>query len=343
MNTKPQRRVGVGIAAAVLLTTALVGGYALKRVDAQPRTQDAYLSADLIGVAAEISGRIVDLPIHENDRVAAGAPLFRIDPEPFELRVRQARAQIAALAAQIGTARRTIASQSAGADAAAAQVHRAGEQAALAQATRKRLEPLLDKGYVTAQQLDEARTNASGAQAALTAATRQAAGARQAVGDVGSLQAQLESAEAALALVERDLRNTTVVAPFAGIVSGLGTAYGEYVGAGRALFSLIKTDSWHAVANFRETELASITAGDPATLWLIGAGNARLSGHVESLGAGVRPANGSGPGLPAVGRDLNWVVVAQRFPVRIALEAPPEALMRVGATVSVKVQHVGAR
>jgi multidrug efflux system membrane fusion protein len=64
---------------------------------------------------------------------------------------------------------------------------------------------------------------------------------------------------------------------------------------------------------------------------------------VESIGAGVQSSEQDGPGLPQVGRDLNWVVVAQRFPVWVRLDHPPAAAMHVGMTASVKVHHVGAR
>ena len=265
--------------------------------------------------------------------------MVEIDPEPFELRLRQARAQVAALQAQIALTTRQVVSQSSGADAATTQVGRARSQLALARDTLQRLTPLLGKGYVTTQQIDEARTNERTAQAALTAAIQQAQQARQAVGDTESLAAQLKGAEATVALAERDLRNATVRAPFDGLVVGLDIAEGAYASAGHPLFTLIKTDEWYAVGNFRETELPQIAIGDPATVWLLSDNNHPISGHVESLGWGVRPVDAGGPALPAVGRTLSWVVVAQRFPVRIRLDAPPEAAMRIGATVSILVRH----
>jgi multidrug efflux system membrane fusion protein len=102
---------------------------------------------------------------------------------------------------------------------------------------------------------------------------------------------------------------------------------------------VIKTDRWYAVGNFRETELPEIQAGAPATVWLMSDGSHPIQGHVESLGWGVRPDDSGGPGLPAVGRTLHWVIVAQRFPVRILLDNPPQDAMRIGATVSVEVRH----
>jgi multidrug efflux system membrane fusion protein len=328
--------VGGAIAMAVI---------ALDRLDQRPRTHDAFLYADSIGLAPDISGRIVALRVADNQRVTQGESLVEIDREPFELRLREARAQVAALQAQIDLTTRQVAAQSSGADAAATQIGRARSQLALAQDTVGRLTPLLGKGYVTVQQIDEARTNVKVAQAALTAAIQQAQQARQAVGDTASLQAQLAGAQAAVAMAERDLRNASLRAPFDGKVVGLTIAAGAYASTGRPLFTLIKTRDWYAVGNFRETELRAISIGDPATVWMMSDNNRPLHGHVESIGWGVQandsagPTDTGSPGLPNVRRTLDWVVVAQRFPVRVRLDDPPEATMRVGATVSILVRH----
>lgn len=338
-----RRWTGRLIATAAVLMALGLGGYTLDRLDKRPRTHDAFLYADSIGLAPDVSGRIVALHVHDNQRVSQGQPLLEIDPEPFDLRLRQAQAQVAALRAQIGLTGRQVSAQSSGADAAATQTERARSQLLLAQDTLARLTPLLGKGYVTAQQVDEARTNERTAQAALTTATQQARQARQAVGDTDSLMAQLAGAQAAAALAARDLRNATVTAPFDGLVVGLDLAEGAYAPAGHPLFTLIKTRDWYAVGNFRETELPRIAVGDAATVWTMADGAHPLTGHVESVGWGVRPVDGGGPGLPAVGRTLSWVVVAQRFPVRIHLDNPPDASMRIGTTVSILVRHDGAR
>ena len=312
-------------------------------LDRRPRTHDAHLFAYSAGIAPEVSGRIVALRVTNNQRVVKGQPLVDIDPEPFELRVRQARAQVSALRAQISLTGRQVTSQKSGADAAATQINQARAQYQLAQDTRKRLEPLLEKGYVTTQQIDEARTNERNAATALTVATQHASQARQAVGDTESLAAQLAGAEATEALAERDLRMATVLAPFDGSVVGLQIANGAFAVTGHTLFTMIKDDAWYAIADFRETELPQIAVGDAATVWVMGADERPIRGRVESMGAGVQPDDKDGPGLPVVGRTLTWVVVAQRFPVWVRLDDPPAPLMRIGATVSVRVQHGSTR
>jgi multidrug efflux system membrane fusion protein len=169
---------------------------------------------------------------------------------------------------------------------------------------------------------------------------KNAAQAHEAVGDTESLQAQLAGAEASEALAARNLDLTTLRAPFDGIVVGLGIAEGTFALSGRPVFSLIKADAWYAIADFRETELPQIAVGDRATVWTMAASDRPFYGRVESLGAGVESTDQEGPGLPKVGRDLNWVVVAQRFPVWVRLDSPPTDAMHVGMTASVKVRHV---
>lgn len=338
---KPWR--GRLVAFVVLASAIGLTIWTLYVLDRRPRTHDAHLFAYSAGIAPEVSGRIVALHVTNNQRVSKGQPLVDIDPEPFELRVRQARAQVAALKAQISLTGRQVTSQRSGADAAATQINQARAQYQLAQDTLRRLEPLLDKGYVTTQQIDEARTNERNTATALTVAMQHANQARQAVGDTESLIAQLAGAEAAQALAERDLRLVTVLAPFDGSIVGLQIANGAFAVTGHTLFTMIKEDAWYAIADFRETELPQIAVGDAATVWVMGSDERPIRGRVESIGAGVQPEDRDGPGLPVVGRTLSWVVVAQRFPVWVRLEEPPAQLTRIGATVSVRVQHGSTR
>jgi multidrug efflux system membrane fusion protein len=342
MSTGPTLR-GKVIAAVVLIAALGLGVMVVVAIDRRPRTHDARIFAYSAAMASEINGRIIRVLVSNDQQVEAGAPLILIDPVPYEMQLREARAQVAALKAQIDLTGRQVTSQGSGVQAAQNQVARAREQLRLSEETLKRLEPLLGPGYVTQQQIDEARTNQATAVASLEALTHNATQARQAVGDTLSLQAQLEGAEAAEALAARNLDLTTLRAPFTGIVVGLQIAAGTFALSGRPLFSLIKADAWYAIADFRETELPRIAVGDSATVWTMAQSNRAFTGRIESLGAGVQASDQDGPDLPKVGRDLNWVVVAQRFPVWVRLDRPPPEAMHVGMTASVKVQHGGDR
>src|SRR5271163_1750922 len=334
---------GKVIAATAIGLAIVLGILVVFAIDRRPRTHDAHIFAYSSEMASEISGRIVQILVTNDQDVAKGVPLFLIDPAPYEFQLRQARAQVAALKAQIALTGRQVTAQGSGVQAAENQVQKARDQLRYAEDTRRRLEPLLKPGFITQQQLDEAKTNETAAAASLQALTRSATQARQAVGDTLSLEAQLEGAEAAEANAARNYELTTLRAPFSGKVVGLQIAEGTFAIAGHPLFSLIKSDAWYAIADFRETELPRIHVGDRATVWTMSESNHAFAGRVESLGAGVQSTNQGGPGLPVVGRDLNWVVVAQRFPVWVRLDNPPPFVMHVGLTASVKVHHDGAR
>src|SRR5258708_8421073 len=120
--TAPPLWSGRLVAVVAIAAAFGLGAYRLYRLDRAPRTHDAFLYADSAGIAPEVNGRIVRLAVRDNQRVKKGDPLVEIDREPFELRLRQARAQVAALQAQIELTTRQVASQSSGADAAATPV-----------------------------------------------------------------------------------------------------------------------------------------------------------------------------------------------------------------------------
>jgi len=259
--------VGKIIAIVIVVAFVVSGVLVICRMDSRPRTDDAFLLADIANLAPDVSGRIVSLNIHSNQSIHAGDVLFIIDPEPYKLKLDAAKAQLE-----------------------------------LATTTLARSEPLLDKGFVTAEQIDQ-------------------------------LRATKDSAQASKALAERDLRNTTVTAPFDGKVIGLTIRSGEYAVAGHPLFTLIDTSHWYVVANFRETELADMKEGTPATVYVMAHPNNPVQGHVDSIGWGVLPDDAKlVNGIPEIPKTLNWVRLAQRFPVRILLDHPPEDLMRIGAS-----------
>jgi membrane fusion protein, multidrug efflux system len=322
------------VAAAILLLVCLFIN------DSRPSTNDAYLQADLVRMAPEVSGRIVALPIRDNQAVKKGDLLFAIDPEPFRLHLEQARAQVQALEASIKVQTDQVASQGARAKAAETGIGSAQAQLELALSTLARLEPLGRQGFVPKEQVDQARTSVTVARNAAAQSSQQAQEARQAVTSTAPLEAQLSSAKALQALAERDLRLTEVRAAFDGKITGLDLTVGQFATVGVPLFTIINTEKWYAVANFRESDLRKIREGQQAQVFVMANPSRPVGGKVESIGWGVVAEEGATVfgGLPRVPRTLNWVRIAQRFPVRILLEAPPDELMRVGSTVSVTLR-----
>lgn len=310
----------------------------------RPATDDATIDADVVHIAAAVGGRILKLPVHENQLVRRGDVLLQIDPVPYQLSVNLAEANLAVAQAALETQHRIVATQRSNAVIAGEQAHRAETNLGLSARTEERLAPLSEKGYVPRQQLDQAQVARRDATTSVLQAREQANAARRAIDTVDGAQAAVQVASAALANARRALDDTLVRAPHDGRIAGLAITSGETVAPGQSVFTLIATEEWFAVANLRETELQAVTLGDCATVYsMIDAGKA-LKGKVDSIGWGVLDGDRINlpRSVPYVQPSLNWVRVAHRFPVRIRLEEPPEALMRMGASASVEVGHGAA-
>jgi multidrug efflux system membrane fusion protein len=335
------RKKAASISIAVVLLLLIISSLLVyRRIASRPRTDDAFLEANVVHLAPEVSGRIVALNVRNNQLVHSGDVLFVIDPQPFRLKLAAARAQTNSLKSKIADTANEVDAQESRAEAAHSAVGDAHARLTLAENTLARITPLLSRGFVTAQQVDQARTTRDSARIALTQARQQARAARQAVQSVHPLQAQLEASQAAMALAARDLEKSVVRAPFDGKVIGLNLSVGEYALSGHPLFTLIDTSKWYAVANFRETEISRMAPGTPAKVYLMSQPQKALSGRVESIGWGVTPDDATLiDGMPRVAKTLDWVRLAQRFPVRILLDSPPQNAMRIGASAVVVVRY----
>jgi multidrug efflux system membrane fusion protein len=319
------------IAVAVLAVGA--AAYAVTFADSHPRTNDAFAQADAIGVASQVGGRIIELNVKDNAAVRKGEVLFAIDPRPYRFEAERLHAQLITLERQIGLTQRQVDAQKYAALVSAAGVTRAEQSAAQRESTLSRMEPLLKGEFVTPEQVDQARTARDTAQSELKAALLEQKRAQSAVSGVDALVAQKKELEAAIGIAEYQLEQTVVRAPFDGRVVDLNISEGEYASVGRPLFTLIDTRTWYVVANFRETELPSLAPGTRVRLYLMIDPRRKFSGVVDSVGWGVLPdEGGSAQGLPQVPKSINWVHVAQRFPVRIRVTDPAPDLFRIGAS-----------
>ncbi len=283
----------------------------------------------------EVSGRI-DNCVTDNQAVKQGDLLFRIDPRPYEANLAKAEASLAALDKQIMLTQRSVDAQQFGADSVNATVEKARAAAKQATDTLRRTEPLLKEGFVSAEDVDRARTAQRAAEADLNAVLLQAQSAASAVlnSGVDALVAQRAAVEADIALTKLHLEMATVRAPFDGRVISLKTSVGQFASAMRPIFTLIDTRHWYVIANFRETDLKNIRSGTPATIRLMSDSGKTFEGKVDSIGYGVLPDDGGLVlgGLPKVSRSINWVRVAQRFPVKIMVDKPDPEMFRIGAS-----------
>jgi membrane fusion protein, multidrug efflux system len=318
------------VAGAMVLAVVVVS-----RIVQHPQTDDAIVMADTIGVVPQVSGTIVELHVVDNQAVKDGELLFVIDPRPYELAVKRARAELAALDGEIDVTGRRIEGQRYAFDAAKATVQRMEAQAKNAADTLNRLAPLLHKEFVTPDKIDQVRTEKLAAEAGLEEARRKRDQAEQDIGDLNALLAKREAAQAALGKAELDLSYCYVRAEFDALVVNLHTAIGQFVAPGPTpVFSLVDTRAWYVMANYRETELAHIAPGMEAELYVQTDPTYRFRGIVQGIGWAVNPEDQPiVPGVPKIERELNWVHIAQRFPVRIRIENPePAHVFRVGAS-----------
>lgn len=336
-----KKKWGWMAAGIILLATLALGWYTYQRALSHPLSEDAVIQADVVHISTPVPGRVLQFNVREGSRVKRGDLLFRLDPTVYQLRVEQAEAELQMAEAGLESRRRTIQAETANAVIADEQIDRARHNLQLAERTRQRLQPLAAKGYVTKQQLDDAVTLEHDARVSLNQALSQAQAAKQLVGAIEAEQAMVQVSRSALAIARKSLADTEVYAPQDGLVVGLAVSEGEYAAPDQSLFTLINTNSWHATAFFRETQLGNITQGACASVYLLGSPDTLIKGRVENIGWGiVSPEMVSLPrSLPYVQKSLNWVRVAQRFPVRIALESSDENLLRVGASADVVIRH----
>jgi multidrug efflux system membrane fusion protein len=316
-------RTSVVLAAILVLVTVW-------RTTDNPRTDDATLRANFVGIAAEVAGRVVEIHVRDEQAVEKGDLLVLIDPSSYDIALARAKAALAVTHTEVSSLENSAAAAGAAVDRAEAQLHNAEDHL-------QRIEPLLARQFVTAEDVDQARRSRDAAAAAVVEARDQQARAKDAIGNVGDMNARIRAAEEAVNAAALDLSRCRVIAPFRGKVVNLTISEGAYARPGVELFTLVDTRMWWVVANFRETELRHIPDGAAADVFLHSRPSRRYHGTVVGLGWAVAPENGSSAmGLPQVARALDWVRLAARFPVRIQVDDPDDTF-RLGASAIVTV------
>jgi membrane fusion protein (multidrug efflux system) len=291
-----------------------------------PSTKDAYLGRHVVHIAAQVSGPIESVLVHNNQAVKAGDLLLTIDPAPFELAVHRAEARLQ-------QAKDDLAAADARVNAAESKLASAKANASEAETHAKRIEALVAKGSASQDMGDSAEQARLDAQAALNSARAELVAAKAARGALGDDNAAIKAAKAALAQAKLDLRHTQISAPADGTAGDFDLRPGSYVSAGSPLFALVESKDVWVDANFKETDLPRIRPGQPASISVDAVPGRDFKGRVE----GLSPASGTAFSLlPPENATGNWVKVTQRFPVRIRVLDPLPAL-RVGASAEVRV------
>ncbi|WP_072382723.1 HlyD family secretion protein [Novosphingobium sp. NDB2Meth1] len=331
-RTKRLRLVGM------LVIPALIVGGALYWWFGQPgevSTDNAYVKQDIVSIAGEVTGLVVDVKVRENQQVKAGDVLFRIDPTSYEVAIRQADAQIAGAQAHMTALEADVGANAA--DLAAAR-----DDLALAESQYAREKALLDRGFNTRARIDEAQHAVAVARDRLGSirAEVEKARAQLATGaQVPGLNPQVAAAQATRAKAALDLTRTVVRAPVSGRVTQVTRLQlGQMVFTGVPMLSIVREGGARVEANFKETDLAHMRPGQPAEVKLDAYPGLKLKGHVDSIGAGTGSEFSV---LPAQNATGNWVKVTQRVPVRIAIDSSSgDRPLIAGLSANVTV-HVG--
>jgi len=339
-----ERKVAGKILSILIVCAAVVLVlWVWKVTERHPRTDDAVVRANVVAIVPRVRGQIINLCVEDNQAVKEGDLLFEIDPDDYKLALEKANADLAALDEQIQVARSQDAELKFAVKAAEAAVESGNAQVKQADDTLHRIEPLLPKGFATAEQVDQATTAKEVATSGLAAEEQHLNQAKSALSTLETLTAQRPGAMAAVHLAELELSYCEVRAPFPGRVISLNISAGAYASAGVPVFSLLDTRRWYVMANFREGEIRYMAPGADAEVYLLSAPERRFKGKVQGIGWAVEPEDEIDipHSLPYVKRDLNWVHVAQRFPVRIEIQDPDPDLFRMGASAVAIIKGSG--
>ena len=344
---KSSVRAWIGRSLSVLfILMGLFAGIGLaNELDVQPRTQDAYVRANVIGIAAHVSGAIVELNVVDNQPVKEGEILFVVDPRPYEVALAKAEADLALVDLEIAALQAAVAAEKDTVIAAEKRVEQAEADAYYAIQYYERIEPLLESRFVTPDQVVKARTEAEALQAAVRTYQAQVQAARADLntavanlGQIGDVNARRVAAEVAVANAELFLDYCYVKCPIDGYITNLNISQGEYANEGEQIFAIVDRTVWYVMANFKETYLSFIKPGDTVEIYLMSRPNERWKGTIQGIGWALYQSNGATiPAfqLPDVSPTMDWVRLAQRFPVRIVIEDEPDVPLRMGETAAV--------
>ncbi len=287
----------------------------------QVSTDDAYVKADSTTIAPKVSGYIATVLVRDNEAVRTGQVLARIDDRDFRVSLAQAGAQVEAAEANIASKQAALAAQQSAIDAAKATIDVARAEETFAEQDNQRYAQLAKTGYGSVQTAQQAASRIATARAAVTRDTAALASAVRQLdvikAELSQAQAALDSAKAARDQAALNLSYTALVAPVDGVVGNRTLRVGQYVQAGTQLMAVVPTQAAYIVANYKETQLTHVQAGQRVTVEVDTFPGRLFQGHVDSLS----PASGQEFALlPPDNATGNFTKVVQRIPVKIVLD-----------------------
>lgn len=276
-----------------------------------PSTNQARVRGYIVPIAPQVSGVINEVNVAINAVVDEGKTLFKIDPEPFEIAVRKAEADLEKAGQDIGA-------ETAGVAAAQASLAKAQATLRRVQVDANRLIAVEDLGVVPQADIDRARVQVEQEQAKVINAEADLQRAKEHLGKKGADNPKIRKALSALDKARLDLNNTSVVAPSFGGITDVRVDVGHYAQAGKPVMTFVSTRAVWVEAYMRENNLGNIKAGDEAEIVLDVAPGKVFKGEVISIGYGVNWGQSTAPGeLPKISVSSGWLRDPQRFPVII--------------------------
>ncbi len=318
---------------ALLPIALIVGGYFYVTGGAVMSTDNAYVQADMVGVSTDVAGIVREVDVLDNEKVAKGDLLFKLDPQQFQLALDRAEAQI-------GITRNDLVALQASYRNMQTQVDQAKTDVDFNTVNFNRQQQLIANNFTPKATFDAARNTLQGSQQKLASLQQQLAGIAANLN--GSPDAPIENhprykdALAARDEGARQLAHTVVRAPFAGIVTTVPSLQsGQYLAAAATAFNIVSSDHVWVQASPKETELTYVKPGQKTTVEVDTYPGQRWTGVVDS----ISPASASSFSLlPAENTSGNWVKVVQRIPMRVSVtNAPGKPPLRVGMSVELSI------
>jgi membrane fusion protein, multidrug efflux system len=324
----------------ILPVVLLVGGYFYFTGGKIMSTDDAYVDADKVAISTDIAGLVQDVDVNDNQHVAAGQILYRIDPRQFQIALDNAKANLAQTALAIDAMKQDYKHMLSDAAAQQAQVD-------LDQSNYNRENMLVRSGTVSQAVFDQAQYALLNDKSKLESLRQQAATQLARLGGNAEIETaqhpQYLQARAQVDEAQRELDHTVVKAPFTGTVTSVPSiAPGKYLAASTTSFYLVDTDHLWVNANPKETELTYVKPGQPVTVTVDTYPDAIWHGTVQSISPAAAQEFSL---LPAQNTSGNWVKVVQRVPMRVRVDTSDQKLppLRAGMSVEVNVDTGHAR
>jgi len=285
-------------------------------------TDDAYVTSDLVAIAPQITGRIVAVPIVDNETVTKGKLLAAIDPTPFQLELAKQVAKRAEAEAQLKVDHDLVKSAKAARDEAAAKER-------LASDNLRRDQPIATAGFLSRQALDTATADAQEAAASLASADTAVEKQRQ---TEALHEATIKSITAEIAYLQWQLDQTKLLAPTDGTITNLTLRVGDQAVANRPLLGLVDAHAWRIIANYKESVIRHMEVGHPAWVWLDAYPWHIHRAVVQGIARGISRRQTPNTLLPYVEPTTDWIRLERRFPVTFLLRNPnTDVILHMGS------------